>query len=262
VVFGVVSCALCFLEPQPFVEDKPDFLILLGLSTWIIYTADHILDGFKQKGISGIFRYDFNYRYRWALVGIGLIFSGLIAWLVYLNLEANFVFRGFWLTPILVLYFILKFKGVFSPIAKMLIISVVVSTVVVSFYPEQSIFVKLFGYEQLAIILIAFLNQLVLEHFESHEEHKANQPSISGMYETLSKKVFIWLIVLLGIITFLNIYAWPYTLAMFFTGFLIRYILAKPLWFSKDRRYRYFADFALVLIWPLLKSFLIIQELF
>jgi len=261
VVFGVISCSLCFLEPDPFIQDKPVFIVILGLATWIIYTVDHILDGYRLKGNSGIFRYDFNYRFRVVLIGIGIIFSVIIIWLIYQNMKAAFVNRGFWLILILFFYFILKFKGFFSPILKMLIISVIVSTVVVSFYQEASIFVNLFSFEQLAMVLIAFINQLVLEHFELYEEKKVNQPNSSNLYEIFAKKVFIWLIVFLAIIVFLNIYAWPYCLAMFFTALIIRFILQRPQWFAKERRYRYFADFALVLMWPFLKGMLLIQQL-
>ena len=66
-VLGCLSCSLFFLEPNPFAGNKNDFLLILMSIVWSIYTADHILDGYKSRGQSGILRYDYHYTYRRSL---------------------------------------------------------------------------------------------------------------------------------------------------------------------------------------------------
>lgn len=260
-VLGCFSCAVFFLEPNPFKGDKPDFLILLGLIIAVIYTVDHIIDGYKLKGNSGVLRYDFNYRYRKILIPTCIFLSGIVVWLIYKNKDSLFIQNGLLLGPFLPIYFFLKLKGKFTPLVKMLVISILVSAVVVSLYNSTSIFSDFLSMERLTMALLAFSNQLVLEHFEFHEENKELQPSSQDLYFGLAKRVFIWITIVLIITTFINRFSWPYTLSIFFTSLFLRLILRYEKWFIKNRRYRYWADFSFILMWPLLKLFLLIKNL-
>lgn len=94
-----------FLEPNPFEGTKTDFILILVSAVWLIYTADHIMDGYKTKGQSGIFRYDYHYKYRWVLVPICVCLSAIIIWLILKNQSALFVTNGLWLIPLLVVYY-------------------------------------------------------------------------------------------------------------------------------------------------------------
>ena len=257
-----MSCAIFFLEPSPFKGAKIDFLFTLGLITWVIYTVDHSVDGFKLKGYSGVLRYDFNYKYRVVLIPVCVFFSIIIGWLIFKNKDALFVKNGLLLMPALPIYFFLKFKQKLSPVLKMVIISVIVSAVVVSLYRSEHIFYDVFSMERLAMTLIAFLNQLVLEHFEFHEEHKELQPPSTNFYFILASRVFIWMLIILILSTVLNLDAWPYTISIFLISLFLRSILNYGSWFSKNRRYRYWADFSFVLMWPLLRLLLWCGQLF
>lgn len=260
-MLGCFSCAVFFLEPNPFEGDKPDFLLLLTLLIAVIYTADHIIDGYKLKGNSGILRYDFNYEYRKLLIPLCIFLGGIIIWLIYKNKDSTFVKNGLWLSPFLPFYFILKLRGKFSPIVKMLFISLIVSAVVVSLYNSTTIFSDFLSMERITMALMVFLNQLVLEHFEFHEEHPELQPSAQDLYQSLASRIFIWIILMLILITFFNPFSWPYTLAMFVISLFLRLILKYQIWFNTNRKYRYWADFSFILMWPLLKLFLLIKNL-
>ncbi len=265
-VLGCLSTALFFLEPNPFKGTKIDFILILVCAVWIIYTADHIMDGYKTKGQSGIFRYDYHYKYRWALFPICIVISITIGWLVYKNQSALFITNGLWLIPLLVVYYILKINGKLKPLAKMLIISIIVSAVMVSFYHSSNIFIDFFSFENLIMALLVFLNQLVLEHFEYHEEHKELQPDSSDLYMSLAKRVFIWLTIVLSIALILSMLllpnAWPFVASLFLIALFLRIILRYPNRFSQNRRYRFWADFIFALMWPLLKLFQSIYSVF
>ena len=265
-VLGCLSTALFFLEPNPFEGTKTDFILILVSAVWLIYTADHIMDGYKTKGQSGIFRYDYHYIYRWALVPICIALSAIIIWLLFKNQTALFITNGLWLIPLLVVYYFLKINGKLKPLAKMLIVSIIVSAVIVSFYNSSNIFRDFFSFENLIMALLVFLNQLVLEHFEYHEEHKELQPDSSDLYISLAKRVFIWLTIVLSIALILSILllpnAWPFVASLFLIGLFLRMILQYPNRFSQNRRYRFWADFIFVFMWPLLKFFQSIYSLF
>ena len=134
------------------------------------------MDGYNHHGKSGIFRYDFNYKYRKFIIPLGAFILIFDSWLSYKNQSALFVNNGLWLTPVIAIYFFLKNKNKIKPLAKMIIVAMVVSAVIVSLYNSTSFLGDFLSYERIIITLIVLLNQLVLEHFEFLEEEKSNQP--------------------------------------------------------------------------------------
>jgi len=220
------------------------------------------VDGYRSKGKSGILRYDFNYRYRAVLIPLCLILFSFSLWLIYKNRDEQFIENGIWLGPLLPIYFLLKLTGKFTPLVKMLVISIIVSAVVVSLYSSENIFSDFFGYERLIMMLLGMLNQLVLEHFEYHEEHKALHPASEDMYESIAKRIFIWMTLVLVIVLVLNPFAWMIVLSLFITSLFLRLIIAYQDAFKSNRLYRYWADFSFILMWPLLKLFTVLNSLF
>ena len=222
---------------------------------WVIYTADHIIDGYKYKGQSGIFRYDFNCKFRKILIPVCAIILAGSLWLIHKNQDALFVNNGVWLIPVIPIYFFLKINGKLKPLVKMLIVSIVVSAVIVSLYKSESFLADFLSYERFIMLLLVLLNQLVLEHFEFHEENKTEQPTSKDLYSNMAKRVFIWVTLVLVFLTYLNPDSWPFTVSLFITALLLRAILHYQNWFEKNRLYRYWADFSFVLLWPLLMFF-------
>lgn len=261
-VLGCLSCSILFLEPNPFKGDKIDFLLILMSIVWSIYTIDHILDGYKSRGQSGIFRYDYHYNYRRSLGVILALVAVFALVLIYKNRNSVFVNNGLWLAPALPIYFYLKAKEKLKPLVKMAIISIVFSAVVVSLYASSSLYLDFFTLERFIVALIAFMNLLVLEHFEFHEEQTPLQPESKELYFYLANRIFIWTLVLLIFTTFQNLAAWPYTFSLLLVALFLRLILRFQTWFAINRRYRYWADFSLALAWPFLKVLLYIQSHF
>ncbi|MFM9944780.1 MAG: hypothetical protein ACKVQB_06060 [Bacteroidia bacterium] len=254
-MLGCLSTALFFLEPNPLQGNKLDFLIILFSTVWVIYTADHVIDGYRFKGKSGILRYDFNFLYIKIILPICAGITVFAISLILKNKNTTFVTNGLWIAPIIPIYFFLKFKGKLKPLVKMAIISVVVSSVMVSLYNSPTIFYDFLTLERLIIALMVFLNLLVLEHFEYHEEHKQMQPETVDLYLNIAKRVFIWIVIMLILATYQNIASWPFTVSLFLAALFIRIILNYQTLFGRNRRYRYWADFSFLLMWPLLKLF-------
>jgi len=258
VVLGAISFALFFLEAYPLSNQKTLFLSLLSIAVFLIYTLDHLADGWKSKGKSGIHRYDFHFNNRKALLLICVLLLCISGYLIYTNIEIVFIQKGLYLIPLLGVYFLLKLRGYLKGLTKMLMISAIVSYVVVSLYTDGGFFTDFLSMERILMTLIAFMNQLVLEKFEFHENEPVTESDLGTFYELMIKRVGIWIGIFLTISTFLNTSSWRYTLSLLIITIMLWYI-SNTVWFKTDRRYRFFADFTLVLIWPILKLLMFIS---
>lgn len=259
-MLACLSCSVFFLEPNPFIYEKLVYLQILAGAVWVIYTTDHIIDGYILKGKSGILRYDLHYKYRYCFISLCSLISVGVLWMIYKNRDTLFFQNGLWLIPVIPVYFILKISGKLKPLIKMIIISLIISTVIVSLYNSQSIISDFFTFERLLMALLVFLNQLVLEHFEFHEDKKVRHQGSEDLYSNLARQIFIWVTVLLIISTALNLNAWPFTFSMFIMALFLRAILHYQNRFRENRLYRYWADFCFVLIWPLFKLSILISN--
>ena len=59
VVLGAVSVGV-FATQLLQVKANPYWWIILAVAVWVIYTFDHLVDGFKKKGESTIYRHRFH----------------------------------------------------------------------------------------------------------------------------------------------------------------------------------------------------------
>ncbi len=242
-----------FLEPNSLSGNKLDYLILLCCAVWVIYTFDHILDGKKHNGQSGILRYDQNFNSHRTLIPICCLVSAYALWLVYINRSTVFVNNGLMLLPVLSIYFFLKFNNKLKSILKMVIVSIIVSTVIVNLY--YSDFYALLKLEWIIMALLVLLNQLLLNYFESAKSIENIENPINENYLHLAKRIFIWIVLVLMAATFLNTDSWPFTLSLLSVALFLRVILYYEKWFSLKDRFRFWADFSFVLLWPVLKIF-------
>lgn len=261
-MLGCLSCAIFFIEPNPFEDDKIDFLIILTGIVWVIYTIDHMADGYTKRGHTGILRYDFNYRHRAVLIPMCMLVSLVAVWLIFKNKDSMFVSNGIWLVPVIPLYFFFKLRGKFSPIAKMFVISVIFSTVVVSLYQSYQLLIDFLTFERLIVLMMAMLNQVVLEHFEFHEDKSSQQPDSDHQFSGMGKRIFLWIMLMLVFTTVLNPHSWPVSISIFLVSLFMRLILTYQHWFKANRRYRFWADFSLILLWPLFRFFTGVKGVF
>ncbi|NNJ55765.1 MAG: hypothetical protein HKP14_06520 [Bacteroidia bacterium] len=95
--------SLCFGQ-------EPDKIagLILALSIWIIYTLDHIIDGYKTKGNSLALRHNLHYRYKGWLILLITAFSIIVLYLVYDKLRIEYLRFGFFLFLLTGIHFILN----------------------------------------------------------------------------------------------------------------------------------------------------------
>lgn len=108
VVLGALSVglfAVTILDINPI----PAWWIILPLAVWTIYTFDHLIDGFKKKGDSNIYRHRFHYRYRKILTLMVVILGAVAVTLSFIYLERQILLLGLGLSLLVVFYLVLVF---------------------------------------------------------------------------------------------------------------------------------------------------------
>gem|GEM_PF-812915 len=81
-----------------FVEVNPIWWFILPMATWVVYTLDHIVDGYKNKLNSSIERHRFHYQYRKTIIGVTLVISLITIILSMVYLDSRIIIGGVVLT--------------------------------------------------------------------------------------------------------------------------------------------------------------------
>lgn len=106
VVLGAVCCAAWFADYFE-VELRIYALICLGLTVWVIYTADHLLDAIKVKGEASTLRHKFHQEHFKELVTV-LTVTCVIDFVLLFFLRTQVLHAGIFLICIVVVYLLLS----------------------------------------------------------------------------------------------------------------------------------------------------------
>jgi len=106
VVLGSLSVGL-FAIIILGVDPNSVWWIVLPLAVWSIYTFDHLVDGFKKKGQSHIYRHRFHYHNRKILFPLIIILGSAAISLSFIFLDEQIIFFGLGLSVFVIFYFIL-----------------------------------------------------------------------------------------------------------------------------------------------------------
>jgi len=106
IVAGACICSLFFAEILE-VEVGPPTLICLGISVWLIYTMDHLLDGLSVRD-DAAFRHLFHRNYRRPIFAAWIIlaFAGLM---ISFQLPVRILQAGLILSLLVLIYFFLVY---------------------------------------------------------------------------------------------------------------------------------------------------------
>lgn len=106
VVLGAVCCAAWFANYFE-VELKVYALICLGLTVWIIYSADHLMDAIKIKGEASTLRHRFHQDH-FKGITILLLLAIVIDFALLFFLRAQVLYAGIFLICIVMVYLLLS----------------------------------------------------------------------------------------------------------------------------------------------------------
>jgi len=166
-------------------------LIELALVTWLIYTADHLIDAFRvTRLVSG--RLLFHRKYAYQLIYACLI-VGFMGLLVLFWLPDTVLQTGLWLLFYTVIYYILRAcikVPFYKELGVALIYGASVSLLALGFAGDDNlVFI-------VAYTLLASLNLLLLSKLEAYQDKKQQQ---TNSYYSVNSSFFqgLWIMIFL-----------------------------------------------------------------
>lgn len=256
VAVGSVCCAAWFAALFD-VKLKPYALLSLGITVWIIYTIDHLLDARKVKAPASTVRHRFHQKYFSSLLAILVL--ALLVDLVFVFFLRKRIFQwGVVLSGVMLVYFLTER---YLQYLKEFIIALLFSCGVL--LPSLSLTQKQPDISMVLLIcqfvLTALLNLLLFSWFDRQNDNHDNRASIV----TLAGERRIKLILVLTFITNYSlmigsiVYASSLigeVLIMFFMNTILVFVFVRPQWFEINDRFRLAGDSIFLL--PVLYFFL------
>ncbi len=247
IVAGAIFVSL-FLSRELGVALHANEVFLLGLSVWLIYTLDHLLD--VQKATVSTERRAFHTRYRrtlWTLVFIGLVAGGVSCWWLPLPiLLAGGAVACFTLVYLLCAPYLRGTKELIGA----LLYSVGVLLVPIVRGELGMVFPVV-----ILLFLLAFLNLLSFAFLENAEDEQEGFHSFVRQFGKKWTVRLIWMTAGAVFIGCAVVYCFNASITMvlfFLSAVLIHFFLFRFSWFHAHERYRVVGDLVFVMAGVLL----------
>jgi hypothetical protein len=253
VVLGALSVAI-FAVTILKVDAQPVWWVILALAVWSVYTFDHLVDGFKKKGESSIYRHKFHYKYRRVLVPLVLVSGASAVVLSFLMLDRKIVIYGLELSIFVLLYFILVFfqeKLQVKYIQKELFITFVyISGIIlapVTWYSDTFLIGHYFIFFILAAL--AWTESVMISFFDFSQDEKDHLKSFTVVYGkkktrqilmSLMSAVIILIMILLFVLSE-NLIRDAIIIELVMALLLLT-LVSFPAFFSKSNRFRWIGE--------------------
>jgi len=238
---GVFAVKLLQVRPNPW------WWPVLALSVWVVYTADHLIDGYSKKHKAVILRHRIHYRYRYFFIAVLFVAAVVTLILVWTFMDRRILKGGMVLgigaLAYLVLILLARKKG---------------------FYFQKEFFISLFyvagiwlapiiWYDRplsfflimtiLVFIFLAWSEGLLMAVFEQQEDKADKMDSFCTFYGVATTRRLSGFLLTIAIIFSLTL---VYSVPIFKTGFILLTGMAASLmvlllftnYFQINGRYR------------------------
>lgn len=88
------------------VDTNPTWWIVLPMAVWVVYTLDHLVDGYKNSTTSIIDRHSFHYQNRKFIIFLVMVVSLITIVLSVIFLDTTIIFGGIGLAVLIGMYFL------------------------------------------------------------------------------------------------------------------------------------------------------------
>lgn len=234
-------------------------MLALGLSVWIIYTTDHLLDAKKIKHNPSTFRHQFhrkNFNTFFAFVLVIVIINTLVC---VFFLDSYVILLGVLLGGIAIIYLIFQRYLLF---AKEMVGAILytVGVLIPAVGASSFMFTEAKTFLVLQFLLVVFMNLVLFSALDKRNDEHNEQHSIATQWKSTSTTIFIWLIFCLSVmIGIINIFFFStFSIASFIImsmAILLAIIQLFQAYFSVHDRFRYVGDAIFFL--PLIYLFLV-----
>lgn len=231
--------------------------LALGISVFVIYTLDHIIDGYKWKENSYTLRHLLHYKYAFALAILLLGLTVVDLYIVFFKLSSSVIVFGVIMSLFVLIYLVLHYfkAAIFKRtlFGKELIISLVVSSCFI-FLPAFTNHVKISTDIVLLMATVTsmnFGNLLLFSFYDLEIDQKAEFKTAHSentkvqLHKISMISILISILCLVLIWNSVDVLSLTILLAMNLTLFIIWW---KREFFSVKERYRFTGD--LIYLYP------------
>ncbi len=243
---GVLVVRMLQVKPQPV------WWLVLALAVWVVYTTDHLIDGFALKQQATILRHRMHYRYRYLFMTGVLLASVASVLLVFFFMDRKILLWGLLLGTGAVLYLmvVLLFHQKGSYFHKEFFIALFyvtgISLAPVEWYGHM---LSVFQWLTLTVLfLLAWAEGLLMAVYEQKEDAADNTASFSTYYGIrMTFKFSGWLVLLAFWVSFVLLwlhhgFQWGHFLLMCMAAVLSTLVFF-PAFFVRNQRYRWLGEF-------------------
>lgn len=247
IVFGVISGA--YFASRIFdVSPSIYFWITLGTTVWIIYTADHILDGIRTKKYDSE-TYRFHFTNRIILMLIGIVAGVTSSIFVFFFLEKELIIFGIYTFVLVSIYLLLNFafRKRYRLFPKEFIIAALYTCGIFGGVLVLNGNIELF---QVLVIgnyfLLVLANVLVFSYFDSEKDriNKFNTLAVN-FGRDLSKKVIFFILSIAFVISLVILFScsqWIIFIIFIFMNFTLLQVVLFSNHFKKNDYYGIVTD--------------------
>ena len=236
-----------------------NYYYFLGVSVWLVYTMDHLIDAYKIKGIAITFRHRFHQTYFKTLALIWSIIFTVSIITAYLYLPQQIILLGLYVVVIVSAHLILV-VFLWTKISKIIQKEVSVGIgytlgVLLLPYIYGTKLNAFFFFFSLELFMIVMLNIYLFSYYDKEKDKLQGQISIakhvgnSGLLLLLNF-VFIVTSLVMAIITLMFTKQLHYQLIFFCMLVALWLIFIYHSYFNKNDRYRILGD--AIFLFPLI----------
>lgn len=242
VAFGAMVCSAFFASLYAVTVDSITF-VCLGISVWLIYTVDHLLDAKIIKESASTNRHRFHQEYfnlvMWVAIGFLAVLLVLLSFI-----DLSVLYGGSILSSVVVLYFLVQRR--LTMLKEMLGAILYTTGVLLPVFTLSKDFMDiLFSGPVILFFATALVNLVLFSWFDNDTDLQDKQPSIANTIGERSAKGVIYFLFMLFIIAAgVLSHAESFRVILVFATMnsILFLIFLCPNWFAQNDRYRMVGD--------------------
>jgi 4-hydroxybenzoate polyprenyltransferase len=218
-------------------------LLVLGVTVWLIYTADHLLDGWRVKQIAASNRHRFHQKHFRPLLGV-LIVLGLIDLYLVLLVRRPILVSGLYFSLAVLVYllfskwliYLKEFTASLLYTAGVLLPSWSMHQTALT--AEQWIVTLQFG-------IVVFINLVLFAWMSLEQDQRDSQESLATLLGKRITRYFLFFLFGLALILFIIFYQRSFqdqSLILIAMTLVLLLIFLQPRFFQKEDRFRWVGD--------------------
>ncbi len=243
VAAGAMICASFFARVFDVIV-LPQGLISLGLTVWIIYTADHLLDAKKIKETASTERHRFHQRH-FKILAAAMALAALVDVAQIYFMSSVVVFAGLALSIIITIYFLIQQRlGFLKELVGTLLYAGGVLLIPLSLknWVPTHFILLIFQF-----VLTVWINLLLFSWIGQPQDEADKHRSFATTFGKMKTQIFLWILfIIIGILSLFQLVFFSSTANAVFILTLMNAVLLiiflNKKYFEEEDRYRSIGD--------------------